>query len=116
MNNLDNLERLLERLMKSPCNAEIYNDIGVFLCQMKDWTNAELYLRRAYELDPSFQDIMYNYASILYYRFKWKKAVPIFNAYLEANPKDKEIGVKIADAYFRLEKYEEAAKAYASLN
>ncbi len=115
LNNIEQLERKLDKLQKEPQNPILFNDIGTLLYQMRDWKNAELYLQKAYELCVSNKDILYNYASLLYSQFKWQKAVSIFKQYLELNPEDKEVIKKLGDACYLLGEYETAAKYIISL-
>lgn len=115
MSGFDDLKRKLDRLLKEPGNSELYNDIGVLLFQYKDFENAEKYLQKAYELDSLNEDILYNYASVLYYRLRLRKAVSVFKSYLELCPNDKEVIKKIGDSYYQLGKYAFAAKIYKLL-
>lgn len=116
MNIIDDLERKSDKMRRSPDDAKNYNDIGVILYQLKDWDNAEKYLCRAYELDPAYPDTQYNYGMLLYHRLKWREAISVFQVYLSSNPDDRKVREKTGDAYYHLEKYEEAAKIYESLH
>ena len=115
MNPIENLERKLDQLLREPDNSELINEIGVILYQMKDWKNAEIYLQRAYQMNPNDDDILYNYAFILYFDSKWEKAIPILKTYLSLNPDEPEIIKKLGDSYYHLGEYEPAAAMYEQL-
>ena len=115
VNQIDDLNRKLDRLMMDPDNAELYNTIGTILCQVKDWGNAEHYLRRAYALNPSDRGILYNYAGILYLRQKYRKAASVCRAGLKLDPTDPGLLEKLSDICYLQGEYEEAAKAYTIL-
>jgi tetratricopeptide (TPR) repeat protein len=115
VNGFDDLERKLDQLLKEPNNSQLFNDIGVLLCQVKDLENAEIYLQKAYELNPSSKDILYNYATLLYLKLKWWEAISIYQAYSELDPNDTEVIEKIGDSYYQLCEYELAAKIYEKL-
>jgi tetratricopeptide (TPR) repeat protein len=115
VNQIENLERKLDRLLKEPDNSKLFNEIGAFLYQMKDWENAEMYFERALKLNPVDEEIMYNYALLLCQQYQWDKAIPAFEAYLELHQDDQEIMKKMGDSYYCLGEYESAAKMYEQL-
>lgn len=109
---IEALERKLDQLMKEPSNSQIFNDVGVLLYQVKDWKNAEMYFLKAYQLNPTSADILYNYAVTLHHLGHLKKAIPIYEAYLELSHKDKEVIQKMGNCYYQLGEYQLAAKMY----
>lgn len=112
MKTIEALERKLDQLMKEPSNSQIFNDVGVLLYQVKDWKNAEMYFLKAYQLNPTSADILYNYAVTLHHLGHLKKAIPIYEAYLELSHKDKEVIQKMGNCYYQLGEYQLAAKMY----
>jgi tetratricopeptide (TPR) repeat protein len=116
MNGRDMLKRKLERLLKEPENHELYNDIGAMLYELKDYENAQNYLKKAWELSPSDANILYNYAHALYALFEWRRAAEVFGAYLELRPKDRAAIEKTADAYYQLGEYGLAATCIGLLS
>lgn len=110
MNNIDDLQRKLDRLIKNPGDARLYHEIGVLLYQVKDLENAVLYLKRAYEISPEDADILYNYALLLYSQCKWRESVKIYQACFALDPADEGVSEKLRDLYYRLGAYQEAAK------
>ena len=112
MNRSDDLERKLDQLLKEPKNPQLYNEIGVLLYQVKDLENAELYLKRAYALNPSNKDILYNYASLLYFQSKWQVAISIYQAYAAFDPDDKSVMEKVKNCYYQLGEYEKNVQLY----
>ena len=114
MKNITDLQRKLDKLIKEPANPQLYNEIGVFLYQIRDLANAELYLGMAYELCPKDLDILYNYALLLCTQFRWQEAVRIYQAYLELEPNNDKIRSKLRDLYYQLGNYLEAAR-YGSI-
>jgi len=115
MNKIENLERKLDQLLKEPDHSQLFNEIGVMLYQMKDWKNAEVYLQRAWELNPGDDDILFNYALLLYLHAQWEKCILIFKAYLSLHPDDLETIKKMGDSYYQLGEYESAARMYEQL-
>ena len=112
MRRMEDLERKLDQLMKEPGDPALFNEIGVFLYQVKDWRNALRYLERACRLDGSDADILYNYALLLYLQRQWKKAAEICEAYLELQQDDEEMLKKAGDSYYQSGDYEAAARMY----
>lgn len=112
---MEDLERKLDQLLKEPTNPHFFNEIGVLLCRVKDWENAEMYFQRAYQLNTLNSDILYNYASFLYQRAQFQKAIPIYQAYLELHIDDKKVLQKMGDCYYLLGEYELAGKMYEQL-
>lgn len=104
-----NIERKLDGLLREADNFRYLNEIGVLLYQMKDFDNAELYLQRAYELNPLDKEILCNYALLLRRRLQLKEAVEIYNACLKLDPHDDKIKEKLIDLYYQLGEYEIAA-------
>lgn len=115
MNSLNDLQRKLGLFLKEPENPRLLNGIGVLLYQMEDWENAGRYLKKAYELDPSDQDILYNYAALLGTRFRWKEAAAVYGAYLALCPHDEEAIEKMGDSFYQLGEYDSAARTYELL-
>ncbi len=115
MNQIEDLERKLDRLLKEPDNPQLFNEIGVFLYQLKDWKNAERYLKRACQLDGGDADILYHNALLLYLQSQWKKAAKVCEAYLEIHQDNREAIEKAGDSYYQLGEYEAAAKMYQRL-
>ena len=112
MESFEDFDRKLDRLMKEPTNSQLFNELGVLLYQAKDWKNSEEYFQRAYELNSSNKDILYNYASLLYLNSKLYEAISIYKYYLEHDPNDKEVIEKARDIYYQLGEYELASKLY----
>ncbi|NMB96948.1 MAG: tetratricopeptide repeat protein [Clostridiaceae bacterium] len=115
MNIIEDLERKLDQLVRMPDDPRILNDIGVLLYQLEDWKNAEMYLQRAWELDPTNKDILYNYGLLLHLQFKLQEAVRIFEVYLELYPDDRDVVEKMGDSYYQLGECEAAAKMFNQL-
>lgn len=115
MHVIDDLNRKLDRLMTEPENAGLYHGIGTILCRFKDWDNAEGYLRRAYELCPSNRDILYEYAAILYLRYKYREAASVCREGLAIDPRDPELLERLGDACYLQGEYGEAAETYSLL-
>lgn len=112
VNVIEDLERKLDQLLEEPGDARIFNEVGVLLYRVKDWENAEMYLQKAYELNPANPDILYDYALLLYLQSHWQKAVSIYQAYLELYPDDRGAMEKMGDCYYQLGEYEAAAEMY----
>lgn len=112
MNAIEDLERKLDQLLEDPDDAQLFNDIGVLLYQVRDQKNAELYFQKAYELNPAKEDILYNYASLLYLQCHWQKAVTIYLNYLKLHPEDGKVAEKVGDCYYQLGEYDQAARMY----
>jgi tetratricopeptide (TPR) repeat protein len=113
---MENLERQLDQLIKEHANPYLFNEIGVFLYQMKDWMNARLYFQRAYKLDSENKDFLYNYASALYALSEWREALSIYQAYIALQPDAKEVQQKIGDLYYLIGEYEHAGEIYKQLH
>jgi tetratricopeptide (TPR) repeat protein len=112
---MDNLERKLDQLLKDHTNPFLFNEIGVFLYQMKDWMNARLYFQRACELNPENKDFLYNFASVLYVQSEWQEALSFYQAYLELQPDDNEVLQKVGNIYYMWGNYDQAGEIYSQL-
>ncbi|SDI30957.1 tetratricopeptide repeat protein [Alteribacillus bidgolensis] len=115
MYHIDLLQRKLDQLIKESNNPVLYNEIGVLLYQLNDWNNAEMYLQKACQLDSSDEDVLYNYAEILYKQSQWEKSISMYNAYLEIQPHDIEVMQKAGNSYYLIGDYEKAQKMYEPL-
>jgi Putative Zn-dependent protease, contains TPR repeats len=115
MNSIEHMDQLLDRLMKDPDNPLLLNEIGVLLYHMKDWNNAEQYFRRAFELSPADEDVLYNYGSFLYFTARWDEAASIFKEYLTLRPDDSEIAHKYGDSCYLAGSYQSAAAIFEKL-
>ncbi|WP_163538223.1 tetratricopeptide repeat protein [Gracilibacillus sp. YIM 98692] len=115
MYHIEVLQRKLDQLMKEPDNPDLYNDIGVLLYQLKDWHNAEMYLQKAYQLDSSNKDVLYNYAQLLNEQYQWEKSISIYTAYLDMEPNDIEVIQKVGNTCYLIGDYQKAQKFYEQL-
>ena len=115
MNLMDDMERKLELLLRNPENAQRFNEVGVILYRVKDWKNSALYFQKAYELNPTDKDILYNYAFLLAQQSHCRKAVLLYQQYLELYPEGMEVMEKLGDLYYRLGEYESAENIYRKL-
>jgi len=115
VNVLDDLKRKLDKILKDPNNPQLFNEVGVLLYRVNDLKYAERYLRRAYELNPSLADILYNYATLLYSQMKWKEAIPIYQDLFVIESNNKEVIEKVGDSYYQLGSYELASNTYEPL-
>jgi Flp pilus assembly protein TadD len=109
------LNRKLDQLLQEPENSELLNDIGVLLFQLKDFENAEKYLKRSNDLSPCNPEILYNYALLLYHRYQLTNAVAAFNAYLRIDPNNTQVIEKLGDCYYRTGNFQLAAETYGLL-
>lgn len=114
MHSMGELDRLLGRLIKEPGNARLFYQAGLMLCEANDEENAELYLRRAHELDPADKKILFNCACLLYFHAKWRECLPLFREFLKQEPQNRDALEKIRDSLYQLGEYD-AAEKYAAL-
>lgn len=115
VHDFEDLERKLDRLMTDPTNPQLFNEIGIILYQLKDEKSALMYFERAYELCPLDGDILYNYGVVLHVQYKWRKAISIYQDYLQLYPDDNKIIEKMGEAYYQLGDYDLAANMYGML-
>ncbi len=115
MNTADELSRALDRILRDPDNARLYNDAAVCLYQMGDLKNAGRYGRRAFKLCRTDEDILYNYAVILSRLCCWRDAACVCQLYLELDEKNTDMTERLAELYYQLGDYEKAAGLYENL-
>lgn len=115
MSLIKELEKRLTSIEHEPINPLLLNQVGVILYRLEDYENADKYFKKAYELDPNYKDILYNYAFNMYKRAKWGKAIDLLESYLQVDSGHKKAIEKLADCYFQQEKYEQAIYYYTLL-
>ena len=115
MRELDDLNRKLSLLLKEPENAKRYLHVGIILCGVADWDNAERYLSRAYALDAADGDILRHYAIVSYHRQDYQRAAQLCRAGLEIDDQNLALLEMLGDSCYLLGDYEQAAAACKKL-
>ncbi len=106
----DDLNRKLNLLLREPDCAKRYFDVGVILCHVGDWENAERYLGRAYALDSADGEVLHHYAVAAYHRQNYRKATELCRAGLGLNAADSALREMLGDCCYLLGEYEQAAE------
>lgn len=112
--NLDEARKVFEELARlDPLNPEVLNNLGTVLYHKGDIHAAEQNFLKAFELDGSYLEAIFNLADLHFNSKKWDKAAHFLELYLSNSPPDKEDLNKLAIAYMEsgfLQKAVEALK------
>jgi Tfp pilus assembly protein PilF len=82
-NRADSLLKILER--SSPPNAAVLNDCGIWYCQQAQYDSAAIIFKRAFALDPSLDEALYNLAITYTRRGNLAAAKETWQHYLTLN-------------------------------
>jgi tetratricopeptide (TPR) repeat protein len=98
-------------------NENVLNNIAVIYIEKKNYEKAENYLKKALDINPSFEDAVFN-LGICYFETKnWTKLIKLCEKYENTfkNQKDNILTIE-AYSYYRLRKFEKSKKIFKIIN
>ena len=105
---IDAFLRNVNKIIKDPSNPQLYNAVAVFLYKLDDFNNAKKYIERAYMLDGEDDNILYNYAMILYKSLNFRRAIDAIAEYNIKKREYTELLKILSDCYYNISQYDKA--------
>lgn len=107
MSCIDMINQSLVQLLHDVENMECYHRIGCYLYQVKDYRNAENYLKLCYDNAPQTEYIGHDYGLVLYTMGKYEQALEVYKKEWDIATDNMKVAEKLEELYYCLGRYEE---------
>lgn len=113
--NRQTIEDLKRKLLSSPADAELYNNLGASYAALRNFEEAIPLLEKAIALKPDFYNAYYNLGVVYDYLDRYPEALEAIEKAVALNGASVNARVEMCQLYLAMQKFSEGATCYETL-